>query len=1639
MSAVQFIKRVHAKGVWSPQAVLAVAAAALVFIGWTALRVDRQMRDELLLQGRLVRQSLDLRALKALAGAGDDADKAEYKRLKHQLVDCRSANARCRFLYLLGRRPFSGPEKTGGQIFFYADSEHEGSQDYSPPGDVYEELSESEARVFTTKEALVSGPIRDRWGTWVTALLPVSDPVTGELLAVLGMDVDANAWRWDVVSRTAVPASVVLGLLIVLATGVMAARVRSGEVVVKPIQQRLLMPLAGVLILLAVGTGALLRNQQHDSLEALLQHERQAVSAALASSTEEQAQSLAALGALLFDRRAGLAEALKAGDRARLGAAFEADFQALKAGRHLSEAVFIDAERVCLLRLHAPEAHGDRLDGFTLLEAERRGRPAAGLEVGETGVLTLRSVSPVYDGGRLVGYCALGKEVEDVLDTLHGKKGTDFAITLHKAALDKEKWAEAMRRLGRRVDWDRFTSSVLVYATLSELPAGTETYIETQLRKGLDRPASAEVSSAGQTWCVMAVPLRDVSFADVGYVVVLSDITASKAAQKRLQEVGLAVGLVLLAGLLGFLYVLLRRTDTSLRLQQERLQKSEERLSATLRSIGDGVIATDAAGRVTDLNAVAERLTGWTTWDAAGRPVEEIFRIVDGASGSAVPSPVAKVLREGGAVELGNHIVLIAGDGSEHQVADSCSAIRDARGQVIGAVLVFRDVSEEYRQRMALRASEERHRILFEKNRAIQLLVDAATGAVIDANPAACDFYGYTRERLRQMTIGEINALDAHAQQHVVEMIRAEKRHHFVVRHRLADGEIRDVEAYVSLVSINGRECLYAIIHDITKRLRMEQELREGESRLRAITDSAQDAIVLMDAEGRISFWNPAAERIFGYTRDEVLGRELHQVLAPPRYLKAFKAGFERFRMTGQGQAVNTTLELKALRKSGEEVPVELSLSALRLESHWHAVGIVRDVTERDRAKEELIETNRQLMEATSRANEMAVQAQQASAAKSDFLANMSHEIRTPMNGVIGMTGLLLDTELSEEQRRYAETVRTSAESLLGLVNDILDFSKIEAGKMTLEVLDFDLEELVEDLVETLALRAQEKGLELLYSVAPEVPTLLRGDPGRLRQILMNLMSNAIKFTPGGEVAFRVTLEAETAGSVLLRFAVRDTGIGIPPDKLGLLFEKFTQADTSTTRKYGGTGLGLAICKQLAELMGGEVGVVSEVGKGSEFSATARFGKQTSAVKPALSEPADLREVKVLLVDDNATSREILSAYAVAWGMRPSEAADAATALQLLQHAAESGDPFRLAVLDMQMPVMDGEMLGKAIKADARLGATRLVMLSSLGTRDNARHFLQIGFEACLTKPTRQQELKSALSQALGGSDRNAPHALIATVKRPSSQGLQSLFATSKARVLLAEDNITNQQVALGLLKKLGLRAEAVADGAEAIKALCSVPYDLVLMDVQMPELDGWEATRRIRSGQSGVLDPNVPIIAMTAHAMQGDPEKCAAAGMNDYVAKPVTPSALAKALGKWLRAGADRARPGSAARPDSRPAVWDLAGLMERVMEDVALARTILGGFHDDIAQRIDQLRECLETGDAAGADRQAHSINGAAGLIGGEALRAAAFEIERAARRGDLAAAAAHIPELNRCFDELQAAIEAQLAAWEDSTCVS
>jgi two-component system, sensor histidine kinase and response regulator len=872
---------------------------------------------------------------------------------------------------------------------------------------------------------------------------------------------------------------------------------------------------------------------------------------------------------------------------------------------------------------------------------------------------------------------------------------------------------------------------------------------------------------------------------------------------------------------------------------------------------------------------------------------------------------------------------------------------------------------------------------------------------------------------------------------------------------------------------LNGFVFIPALVirpmHRITEDLRSkEKKLQRSEARLRTITDSAQDAIVMMDPSGAVSYWNPAAEHILGYKSDEALDRDVHELIMPRRYAEDFGKSFPEFQKTGRGKAVGKTLELNALRKDGQEVVVSLALSAVSFENQWHAIGIMRDITEKRMAEETLRKFAQEMEQKNMELDQALIRAEEATRAKSEFLANMSHEIRTPLNGVIGMTELLLETALDEEQRRYAKTAGSSADHLLTVIDDILDFSKIEAGRMELENLDFDLEALLSDFGKMMAAKAVEKGLELICSMDLDVPSLVRGDPGRLRQILINMTGNAVKFTEHGEVEIRVSREQmaeeqernaesgtkdEKRETTLLRFSIRDTGIGIPADKQDHLFQSFSQVDASTTRKYGGTGLGLVISRQLAALMTGEVGFTSLEGQGSTFWFTARLGLQEKEEREDQF-PAHLQGIHALVVDDNASVREMLRQRLTSWGIRSQEAGDGPSALNMLYRALARGEPCHLALVDMDMPGMDGATLGRAIRVDERLNALKLVMMSSaMDPRDDSLSLRQAGFSGSLTKPFLHGELYASLDRALRRPD-GEDTTTFGQDRETSRTGLPD-FAGVHARILVAEDNLTNQQVVLSMLRRMHLEADAVTNGVEALNMLKSRPYDLVLMDVQMPEMDGLEATRQIRRMMNDECkmmktetscDPfithhssfRIPVIALTAGATQRDREKCFAAGMDDFVTKPVKPKKLGRILQKWLGMAPEnhaiehdqdheeQTVPGLE-RDSGRDAalVFDRASMLEFMSGDEENARSIMSIFLQDMPDQMQSIRELTEQGDARRAGDQAHKIKGAAGNVGGMALHATAYAMETAGRSGDLEKLKSLLPELEQRFADLRKAL--------------
>jgi two-component system sensor histidine kinase/response regulator len=787
----------------------------------------------------------------------------------------------------------------------------------------------------------------------------------------------------------------------------------------------------------------------------------------------------------------------------------------------------------------------------------------------------------------------------------------------------------------------------------------------------------------------------------------------------------------------------------------------------------------------------------------------------------------------------------------------------------------------------------------------------------------------------------------------------------------------------------------FAIVWLMTRWGRLAHETQVAEQGTRLIVDNALDAVVTMDAAGLITGWNAHAESTFGWTPKEAIGRVLADTIIPPQYRAAHAEGLTRFLTEGSSAIMNRRVEITAWHRDGHEFPIELSISAIKLGDRHTFTAFVRDIADRKQAEEEL----RRAKDAAEASNR----------AKSEFLATMSHEIRTPMNGVFGMTELALDTSDDAERRDFLQRARACAESLMTIINDILDFSKIEAGKLDLECIDFDVHGVLNGVLDTLAIESGRKQLELVGVVDERLPPRLRGDPGRLRQVILNLGSNALKFTDHGEVVIRIDRHdagtatgrsgdqdgesaesGSSAASIALRCSVRDSGIGIPREKQQAIFESFTQADSSTTRRYGGTGLGLAISQRLVSLMDGEIGVESTIGSGSTFWFTAKFAPAERARIADAALP--IEGLRVLVVDDNATNRMFLLKTLQNWGCRAALASGGVEALDLLKHAQVNGEPFDLVLLDMHMPDLDGMTTAARIRAEPTIRDVNIIALTSISRSAHDRKD-ELHLAASLPKPIKQAELLSAIT-ALG-----------------SAEGSGAAEAPAVAhRILVVDDNEANRIVAEAVLRRAGYDVHLAVDGKSAIAAAQTVAPDLILMDVQMPDMDGVAATAAIRASE----DParRVPILALTAALTAEDRERCFAVGMNGYVIKPLRREQLLDAVTGAL-AGRDPeqlAEPASARNgaPDPGPAAGDDPDM------DAGMLADITARFLDDAIERCRELRAAVAGGEAAAVRQIGHYIKGGAAQLDFIGVRDLAAAVETLGQNGSLESAPALVTVL-------------------------
>jgi two-component system, sensor histidine kinase and response regulator len=1028
---------------------------------------------------------------------------------------------------------------------------------------------------------------------------------------------------------------------------------------------------------------------------------------------------------------------------------------------------------------------------------------------------------------------------------------------------------------------------------------------------------------------------------------------------------------------------------------ERALAGSEKRNRLLFERNMAGVFRVTPGGRYVDCNATFARILGYET-------PEEVLRLsaIDvSCNPAAMEAETREILEK---KSLSNReIRLRRKNGSIAYALENVSLAEDSDGDpVIEGTLI--DITERKLAEETVKESEQKYRALFEGAADAYWLSNDE--GFLDCNSAALTMFGYSSKAefiaLRpdqfsppQQPDGASSIVES--KQKIVSAFR-NGREHFEWVHRRKNGEDFIAEVSLSAFTLGSGPMLLGTIRDISERKRAEDSLKL----FRALIDQSNDAVEVIDPETlRYTDVNEKACQDLGYTRAELLSRSVSDVDLQVSELR-HQVNED---LQNKGSAI---FETRRQRKDGTSFPVEVALKLVHLDRPY-VVSTVRDITERKL-------TVRQLQMAKEAA-------EAANRAKSEFLANMSHEIRTPMNGIVGMTDLALDTDLSTEQREYLNLVKSSADSLLTLINDILDFSRVEAGRLEFESIDFNLRDCVETAVKAMALRAQEKGLELNIHMGSDVPEALIGDPGRLRQIIVNLVGNAIKFTDRGEVTIDIRRESTDRENALLHFSVTDSGIGIPKDKQSTIFDAFTQADGSITRRYGGSGLGLTISRRLVEMFGGHIWLESAKGEGSTFHFTAGF-RVGLAPTENLPQPAiALDGVPVLVVDDNFTNRRILEETLRGWRMQPTLAEGAAVAQTDLQLATEAGKPFQLLLVDADMPEVDGFTLVERINHDALTVPPVIIMLSSAGSRGDAARCRELHIAAYLSKPISQADLLHAVLQVLSGkpAENSKPCLITRHSIREQKRGL---------RILVAEDNSTNQKVVCGVLGRRGHRIEVAANGQEAVKKIEAGSFDLVLMDVQMPELDGLEATALVRKREK-TAGGHIPIIAMTAHALKGDRERCLEAGMDEYVSKPINIQqleiAIAAAMG-WPRpAGENTARAVATEPPTSTEFKIDFAQVLERLGGDEQLLHEVIEIFAGQAPRHIEVLRTALASGDTAAAEMTAHSIKGELGYWGIVPVSNQAVELERLIREHDLAAAEETFKSFAKGVDQLVAAL--------------
>jgi len=1585
-----------------------------------------------------VSQELNTEDVKRLSCSAKDLETPTYRKLKAKLRTLLKDNPEFRFFYIM--------RMVNGKPCFLVDSEEPGSKDESPPGQPFDDATPAMMQAFAAEQGYFEGPEKDEWGVWISGLAAIRDKSNGRFLGLLGIDKDLSSVKPEIAKERLkalfVIAMLCFATILAMAVWRRARKLAAGSCIEGV--DAILLRWGTAAFVLAFGTSITLIAFFEFSREAEFAYDESFVrqagerSSIVLGACYDHLDTLAAvhrfvesnIDLLTDDGFAKFTEPLVANARypikliawaPRVKAEERRDFEKdvlhgdiQKQGKDGKLKPAGVKDEYVPMAFIAPIEGNEYAKGFDLSSEPKRN---AALEnardenapivscplklisekAGQTSFIIFAPVfgdasrmePDIVDGRRraLRGYALLACRAGDFMDgTVNPLPAIGFDIQLEDMSAPE----------GAR----------LLHLHRSRTQASP-------LEGKDERTFEKSFELAGHLWRLTIRPNK--FFLD----------NNKPQHSKWAVFSGLFLSL-LLALYLNSMMQARFKAEELVRLRTAELDAERERLYVTLRSIGDGMISLDGDCKVTMLNPVAEFLTGAAEREACGKDVEEIFKIVDEITGASMENPARKVVSLARPVDYSNHTTLVAKDGTRRQIAHSSAPILDKDGKVAGAILVFRDVTTDYRSREQMRQLNERFSLATESAEigVWEWLSDSKTATW---NESMAKLFGLEDLSPVEMTVrrwrsmihpGDRRRVHKEFVQALSKLDRRVEVEHRIVR---PDGLTKVLKSFAKAgLRSDGNLNFIGVCYDITGIKQAQAELARQTSILQGLIDSIPDIIFFKNVNGAYIGGNDALSAMLGLPLSSIVGKTDADIFPPDQAMR-YK---EQDKETRQGKSLH--IEEIVSYPDGRKITVDVLKAPLRNPAGEFIgiLGVARDITERKKAEEALRRYNAELKRETERANEMAMKAQMASAAKSQFVANMSHEIRTPMNAIVGMAGLLEDSQLDGDQRQMVETIRASTEALLSIVNNILDFSKVEAGRAELETLDFDIRQSLETLLDIYAKKASEKGLELCCVVDKDVPVRLRGDLGRLRQILSGLVDNAIKFTESGEICIKAAKAQDGSvkeGGALLRFAVSDTGIGIPKAKMGELFTPFKQLSGAANRKYGGTGLGLAMTKRLVEILGGQIDVVSQEGKGSSFILTCRLETLAAGDKLENSETSQLLPgIRILAQSPSGNLRAQAAAILESFGCVAVCVAKADEALAALKKASGGDAPFHALAFDFSPPSFEGAALLKSVKDDESLRSVKTIAI------------VPHGFDAAelppgttlVERPLKTQSLDRAIKIAFGFASQDRPE---------DAQNGQEPAA--RLRVLLVEDNPTSQLVAIQAISKLGHLADAAANGEEAVAILKRIPYDIVLMDCQMPEMDGYEATRMIRNPETGALNPKIPIVALTGNAMTEEKEKCVAAGMTGILCKPVQRKELIDIFSRCLgnkaesRQAEDDELLQTSQSQQSVQTMFDEEELLERLSGDKELFANVIESFMEDTKRQIGLIKDRLAEGDAKGIAIQAQNIKGTAANVSANAIRSLAAELEKAASKEDLQASLDLLLDIEGAQRELEASLKKSL----------